>query len=138
MQFKGRPLCRPNQPSRLSNPREFSSTAADLSGPDRVWEADLPEHPAVHWIVPTEGDPGEPLLADGVIYVGDRSETLYAISLSDGSIRWRTRGLGFVYCAPPSGGETVYVPSHGLTAYLKRDGKVLWNRVPGIPPNRRP
>jgi outer membrane protein assembly factor BamB len=99
----------------------------------------LPEHPAVHWIVPLEGDPGEPLLADGVIYVGDRSETIYAIALTDGSIRWRARGLGFIYCAPAKRGDTVYVPSHGLTALSQSDGRVLWScELPGVPADASP
>ena len=110
------------------------SPAVSLSrgGPLRtgsISASHLPEHPAVLWSVSTEGDPGTPILADGVIYVGDRKETLYAIKLADGSVLWRTRGLGLVYFAPAKRGETIYVSSsNGLTALSQSDGKVFWNR----------
>ena len=47
--------------------------------------------------VRTDGDPGEPLLADGVIYVGDRAETMYAISIADGAVLWRKAAVGFAF-----------------------------------------
>jgi outer membrane protein assembly factor BamB len=129
------PAASPSQPAKrvVESPRVFLSRG----GPERTGSCSgshLPEHPAVHWIVPTEGDPGEPLLADGVIYVGDRSETLYAITLADGSIRWRTKEFGFIYSAPAKRGETLYVGWNGLTALSQSDGKVLWNcNLRGVP-----
>ena len=123
-----RPAASPPQPAQrvVESPRVFLYRG----GPERtgsVSGSHLPEHPAVHRIVPLQGVPGDPLLADGVIYVGDRSETLSAIALADGSVRWRATGIGYIYCAPASRGETLYVPAHGLTALSERDGKVLWN-----------
>src|SRR4051812_45844537 len=69
----------------IEPPRVYHSRG----GPDRTGSisgSHLPEHPAVIRIVPThQGDPGEPLLADGVIFVGDRTETLSAITAFLGS-----------------------------------------------------
>jgi outer membrane protein assembly factor BamB len=91
-------------------------------------QSHLPEHPKVLWKFPTLGDPGTLLLADGVIYVGDRYESFYAIRLLDRAFLWRARGLGHVYLPAAKHGETVYVASRfGLTALAARDGKVLWN-----------
>ena len=85
------------------------------------------EHPAVQWSFSTKGEPGAPLLADGVIYVGDRSETFYAVNLSDGTVLWQTEGLGHVYFSPAKCGETLYVNSNkGLTALSQSDGRVRW------------
>lgn len=129
------PAASPSQPGRrvVESPRVFLSRG----GPERTGSisgSHLPAHPAVHRIVPTEGDPGELLLADGVIYVGDRSETLYAITVADGSIRWRTKAFGFIYYAPARRGETLYVGWNGLTALSQSDGKVLWNcDLRGVP-----
>jgi outer membrane protein assembly factor BamB len=86
------------------------------------------ERPKVLSIVRTDGDPGEPLLADGVIYVGDRRETIYAIKIADGTVLWREPGVGFVYSAPARRGDVIYVASqYGLTALARADGKRLWH-----------
>ena len=78
--------------------------------------------------VRTDGDPGEPLLADGVIYVGDRAETMYAISIADGAVLWRKAAVGFAFAPAARRGGTIFVASeHGLTALARADGKTLWN-----------
>ena len=69
-----RPAASPPQLAKqvVESPRVFLYRG----GPERTGSTSgshLPEHPAVLWILATEGDPGEPLLADGVIYVGDRT-----------------------------------------------------------------
>ena len=98
------------------------------TGPGPSAHRQLPEHPTVLWKFPTFGDPGTVLLADGVIYFGDRYESFYAVRLSDRAFLWRARGLGHVYLPAARHGETVYVTSRlGLTAVAARDGKVLWN-----------
>jgi eukaryotic-like serine/threonine-protein kinase len=85
------------------------------------------EHPEVLSIIPTDGDPGETLLADGVIYVGARRETIYAIKIADGTVLWKAPDVGFVYSAPARRGDAIYVASqHGLTALARADGKRLW------------
>jgi eukaryotic-like serine/threonine-protein kinase len=99
-------------------------------GPGRtgvVSGSQLPEHPAVRWTTRLAGFPGEPLLADGTIYVGDFKGTLYAIKASDGSIRWQFQGTDQIYSAPAARGEALYFTSrNGLTALSRRDGSVLW------------
>jgi eukaryotic-like serine/threonine-protein kinase len=63
-----------------------------------------------------------------MIYVGDSQGTLYAIRLTDGSIRWRYAGQGQIATAPAKRGATIYVTSsNGLTALSQEDGKLLWH-----------
>jgi outer membrane protein assembly factor BamB len=87
-------------------------------------------HPKTLCIFRTQGDPGEPLLVDGVIYVGDRSRMLHAIRITDGSAVWSARGFGFVYLSPARRGETIYVSSeYGLSALARSNGRSLWTRA---------
>jgi eukaryotic-like serine/threonine-protein kinase len=86
------------------------------------------QNPDLLSLVPTDGDPGEALLADGVVYVGDRMETIHAIRIADGSVLWRARGVGFVYSAPARRGDAIFVTcQYGLKALSRADGKVLWH-----------
>jgi PQQ-like domain len=58
-------------------------------GPQRtgsVSGSHLAERPVVQWTTPLPDPLGQPLLADGVIYVGDQTGRLLAIKLTDGSI----------------------------------------------------
>ncbi|MFI5455321.1 MAG: PQQ-binding-like beta-propeller repeat protein [Isosphaerales bacterium] len=124
-----RPIALPPQSARPV--AEAPAVSLSRGGPQRIGSVSgshLPEHPRVEWTFPTEGDPGEPLLADGVVYVGDRRETLYAIRTTGGSILWRTAGLGLVYFSPAKRGDVIFVASkNGLTAVARSDGKVLWS-----------
>jgi RNA polymerase sigma factor (sigma-70 family) len=98
------------------------------AGAESVTQTHLPQHPKVLWKFPTFGDPGTVLLADGVVYFGDRYENLYAVRLSDRAFLWRARGLGHVYLPPAKHRDTVYVASPtGISALSAEDGKVLWN-----------
>jgi outer membrane protein assembly factor BamB len=91
------------------------------------------EHPELLSLIRTKGDPGEALLADGVIYVGDRGETIYAIRIADGTVLWRAPGIGLVFCAPARRGDAIYVTSQfGLKAMSRADGKVLWHIGLGV------
>jgi outer membrane protein assembly factor BamB len=95
---------------------------------DSPAQTHLPQHPKVLWKFPTFGDPGTLLLADGVVYFGDRYESFYAVRLSDRAFLWRARGLGHVYLPAAKHSDTVYVATgFGLTALSAGDGKVLWN-----------
>jgi len=124
-----RPIALPPQSARPV--ADAPAVSLSRGGPQRIGSVSgshLPEHPKVEWTFPTEGDPGEPLLADGMVYVGDRRETLYAIRVTDGSLLWRTAGLGLVYFSPAKRGDAIFVASkNGLTAVARSDGKVLWN-----------
>ncbi len=100
-------------------------------GPERTGSisgSHLPEHPVVQWTTPLESFPGEPLLGDGVIYVGDVQGTLYSIKVADGSILWRFNGREQIFAAPAKRGGTIYFTSkNGLTALSEDDGKLRWN-----------
>jgi outer membrane protein assembly factor BamB len=99
-------------------------------GPERTGSVSgthLPEHPVVQWKTPLAGFPGDPLLADGVIYVGDFKGTFYAINATDGFILWRFQGADQIFTAPARRGDAVYFTSrNGLTALNRRHGNVLW------------
>jgi eukaryotic-like serine/threonine-protein kinase len=100
-------------------------------GPERTGSVSgthLPEHPALRWTARLAGFPGDPLLADGVIYVGDFKGTLYAIKAVDGKVLWQFQGTDQIYTTPARRGEAIYFTSRkGLTALSRRDGTVLWN-----------
>jgi len=100
-------------------------------GPQRIGSVSgshLPEYPVVRWTTRLARSPGDPLLADNMIYVGDSQGILYAIRLTDGSIRWRYVGQGQIATAPAKRGATIYVTSsNGLTALSQEDGKLLWH-----------
>ncbi len=100
-------------------------------GPQRtgsVSGSHLPEHPVVQWTTPLPGSLSEPLLADGVIYVGDEQGSLYAIRLTDGSILWKFVGPSQIFAAPARRGNRIYFTSRdGLTALSQEDGKIIWN-----------
>lgn len=115
-------------PVILSPSSAFSRESRGQAGPSSSTQSHLPEHPKVLWKFPTFGDPGTVLLADGVVYFGDRYESFYAVRLSDRAFLWRNQGLGHVYLPAAKHGDTVYVTSRfGLTALAAKDGKVLWN-----------
>ena len=116
-----------------SSPRSaVESPAVFLSrgGPERTGSVSgsrLPDHPVVQWTTPLSGFPGEPLLADGVIYVGDVNGDLHAIKASDGSTVWRFQGRDQIFAAPARRGGTIYFTTRkGLTAVSRQDGGVLW------------
>ena len=123
------PKAQPPQSARaiVATPPVFLSRG----GPERtgsVSGSHLPEHPVVLWTTPLQSFPGEPLLADGVIYVGDLQGTLYAINLADGSILWEFAHGAQIFEAPAKRGETIYFTSRkGVTALSQEDGKLLWN-----------
>jgi outer membrane protein assembly factor BamB len=99
-------------------------------GPERtgsVAGTHLPEHPALRWTARLAGFSGDPLLADGVIYVGDVNGTLYAIKAEDGRVLWQFKGIDQIFTAPARRGEAIYFTSRrGLTALSRADGGVLW------------
>ena len=119
-------------------PRQTGRSAGDSpaivlyrGGPERtgsVSGSHLPEHPVVQWMTKLSGFPGQPLLADGVIYVGDHKGALYAIKLADGSVLWRFANAAQIFEAPAKRGGTIYFTSrNGLTAVSHQNGKLLWN-----------
>jgi outer membrane protein assembly factor BamB len=118
-------------PSALPSRSTVGAPAVTLyrGGPERTGSVSgthLPEHPALRWTARLAGFPGDPLLVDGVIYVGDVNGTLYAIKAEDGSILWQFQGTDQIFTAPARRGEAIYFTSRaGLTALSRRDGRVL-------------
>jgi outer membrane protein assembly factor BamB len=132
-EFRAEQLPGAQPKSALSRPSDESPTVSLFRGGPQQTGAIAGrlalEHPKVLAIKRTDGDPGEPLLADGVIYVGDRRENLHAIRIADGSVVWSSKRQGFVYAAPARRGEVIFVASqHALTALARSDGSRFWRR----------
>jgi outer membrane protein assembly factor BamB len=82
----------------------------------------------VRWrtrIGPTESSP---LVANGLVYVGDWRGWVYALDERTGRVRWRFRTDGMVKGAVAIAGDRVYVGSydHHLYALHARTGKLVW------------
>jgi outer membrane protein assembly factor BamB len=69
---------------------------------------------------------GSATLEGGVIYVGTRSGSVYAVGL-DGAERWRAGAGGTVLSKPAVAGGTVFVTTYGshLVAFDAATGTVL-------------
>jgi outer membrane protein assembly factor BamB len=91
-------------------------------------------HPVVQWTTPISSSPDEPLLADGVIYVGDVQGTLYAIKLTDGSILWQFASRAQIFAAPAKRGGTIQSASRRSGAHhgagVRRERGALERRAP--------
>lgn len=112
-------------------PRSF------LAAPERtgvILGSHFPARPGLRWTLEAEeGDIGEPLLDNGIIYFGTRvfqpggRGMLCAVKLEDGSFVWRNTEIGEVSTAVARG-DRIYVSSkNGLTALAKADGSIVWN-----------
>jgi outer membrane protein assembly factor BamB len=130
-------LMLPRGSSAADDPRDGAPKPAVTlfrGGPERtgaVSGSRLPEHPAVRWTRPLAGFPGDPLLVDGVIYVGDFKGTLSAIKAADGTILWTYLGTDQIFAAPARRDDVIYFTSRkGLTAISREEGIVLWNCGP--------
>lgn len=108
-----------------------------LPAPERtgvILGSRLPQRPGLRWTLEAEeGDLGEPLLDDGILYFGTRvfqpggRGMLCAVKLEDGSFVWRNLEIGEV-STPVARGDRLYVSSKaGLTALAKANGSVVWN-----------
>lgn len=108
-----------------------------LAAPERsgvILGSQLPARPGLRWTLEAEeGDLGEPLLDDGIIYFGTRvfqpggRGMLCAVKLEDGSFVWRNLEIGEV-STPVARGDRLYVSSKaGLTALAKANGSIVWN-----------
>lgn len=83
------------------------------------------------------GIPGSPLLYQGVVYIGAGSK-LYALNVSDGSLRWvkaLTEGVPIVG-APITDGTNLYLTANSGSLYAVQlvDGAVVWQRSLGGQP----
>jgi outer membrane protein assembly factor BamB len=113
MTFLNRPPCNRTPSSRLTG-----EVVAFSTGVGKVrWRRE---------IGPSETSP---LVADGLVYVGDWHGNVWALDQNDkGKVRWRFRTGGEVKGAPTLSGRRLYVGSydHHLYALNARTGKLLW------------
>ena len=67
----------------------------------------------------------------GLRYVQDESGTVYAIDVSSGQVKWRTKALGFgigPYGVSVGWGKLFASTPNGAAAFRLSDGTPLWNR----------
>ncbi len=82
----------------------------------------------VRWrtrIGPTESSP---LVADGVVYVGDWRGRVYALDATTGRVRWTFKGEGRIKGAVARSGNRLYVGTYDgyLYALWAKTGKLIW------------
>lgn len=86
---------------------------------------------SVRWSTPTGPAPtGEPLVADGVVYVGTFGDQVQALDATSGRRLWATKA-GLDPGRPALVGDTLVVGSGGeeMLHGLSRTGKPLWDRT---------
>jgi outer membrane protein assembly factor BamB len=76
-------------------------------------------------IGPTESSP---LVADGVVYVGDWRGRVYALDAATGRVRWTFEGNGRIKGGVARSGNRLYVATYKgyLYALQAKTGKVIW------------
>lgn len=84
------------------------------------------------WSVPMSvGASTSPIVIGGVAYVQDQTGTVYAIDVSSGRVKWRTKALGFSigpYGVSVGWGRVFASTSTGVAAFRLSDGAPLWSR----------
>jgi len=88
----------------------------------------LPDRGEVIWRVDIEKGAGDPVVADGVVYLAGGNSSLFAIRADGSAILWQDdrpgRRAGH---APLVVGDRVYLASSlGLSAHDRADGKMIW------------
>lgn len=66
---------------------------------------------------PKGGGGGLATVENGVVYVGMSNSYVYALNVSDGSVRWEAETGGQVLSPPAVGGGAVYVGSTDTYVY---------------------
>jgi outer membrane protein assembly factor BamB len=76
-------------------------------------------------IGPTESSP---LVADGLVYVGDWRGRVYALDATTGRVRWTFQGQGRIKGAVARSGNRLYVGTYDgyLYALQAKTGKLIW------------
>ncbi len=84
------------------------------------------------WRVPLAvGASTSPIVVAGTAYVQDEAGTVYAIDVSSGRVKWRTKALGFSigpYGVSVGWGKLFASTPSGVAAFTLSDGTPLWNR----------
>jgi outer membrane protein assembly factor BamB len=72
-----------------------------------------------------------PLVQDGVVYIGSRDGTLYAVSAETGELRWEFQTGGPIRCTAAAAGTTIVFASDDMHAYAVEaaTGKQVWKSV---------
>jgi outer membrane protein assembly factor BamB len=84
------------------------------------------------WKVPMAvGASTSPIVVAGTAYVQDEAGTVYAIDVSSGRVKWRTKALGFSigpYGVSVGWGKLFASTPNGVAAFTLSDGAPLWTR----------
>jgi outer membrane protein assembly factor BamB len=97
-------------------------------------QAEPPLAPAWDFDVP--GDVmGSPVVSDGVVFVGARSGSVYALNAFTGELVWDYSTEGWVDAAPAVSGDSVYAVSRDgrLYAFNRLTGALAWAAELGAP-----
>ncbi|TKX72477.1 hypothetical protein EXE46_15855, partial [Halorubrum sp. GN11_10-6_MGM] len=88
-----------------------------------------PDGFSYQWEVGTHGAlVGTPAVADGTVYVGDRTAHVYAVDVDDGTVEWRAdRPAGFSASPAVADGRVIVADDDGTLAALSTvDGSPEW------------
>lgn len=76
-----------------------------------------------------------PLVVDGVVYVGNRDGSMYALNASTGSLRWKYETEGPILFSAAHAAGVIYFASNDAHAYAldADDGSLVWKseKLPG-------
>ncbi len=88
------------------------------------------------WDFQVQGDVvSSPVVYDGIVYVGARSGSLYALDVKTGELLWDYSADGWIDAGPAVSSGTVYVTSRdgNLYALNRFNGGLLWKAALGAP-----
>jgi eukaryotic-like serine/threonine-protein kinase len=91
--------------------------------------AGVPKFSRVRWKFKTGAAVySSPAIVNGVLYVGSNDHFLYAINLSDGSLKWKVETATRITSSPAVIGGTVYLGNYSgrFYAFDAETGKVKW------------
>jgi outer membrane protein assembly factor BamB len=93
------------------------------------------------WLYPTGGAVvSSPAVANGVVYVGSKDGSLYALNAGTGKLLWSYPTGGAITSSPAVANNEVFVYSTGGVFYALRatTGKLIWQRSLGADSNSSP
>lgn len=99
-----------------------------------VAQSSLPDNPELLWKYSAGKDAGfdaTPVVANGVVYIGDNAGTFHALKLADGSEAWKKTfaDSGFGAGTAVEAGRIYVGDMNGVIYFLAaKDGKEIWNQ----------
>ena len=91
----------------------------------------LPPQVARHWTyqLPGQVRPTAPIIAGGVVFIGDDSGAVSAVDAADGALRWRTYVGGAIFSPPALWHDRLYAGSADGRVYAieAATGRLLWS-----------